>query len=173
MFSVPDILVVSVLALLLFGPDRLPKVMRQAGKFMRDVQNTSQSFISEMERAADVAEHPVPVPAKLEPLEPQPEGAETAEAVPHAADPHEDLPEGYVVPDEYESPEAYEDVEEPAESPAEPVAPSAYAIARQNPVVIDEHETLATPSEHEGLESDDAHAAAPAEAKGLSLDGSV
>jgi sec-independent protein translocase protein TatA len=149
MFSVPDILVVSVLALLLFGPDRLPKVMRQAGKFMRDVQNTSQSFISEMERAADVAEHPVPVPAKLEPLEPQPEEPGT---VPHAADPHVDLPEGYVVPDEYESPEAYEDVEEPAESPAEPVA-------------IDEHETLAAPSEHEGLGVDEAHRAAPADAK--------
>jgi TatA/E family protein of Tat protein translocase len=63
MFSVPDILVVSVLALLLFGPDRLPKLMRQAGRFMREVQNTSQGFISEMERAADLAENPVPSPA--------------------------------------------------------------------------------------------------------------
>lgn len=58
MFSVPDILVVSVLALLLFGPDRLPKLMRQAGRFMREVQNTSQSFVAEMERAADVSEQP-------------------------------------------------------------------------------------------------------------------
>jgi len=56
MFSVPDIMVVSVLALLLFGPDQLPKVMRQAGRVMREVQNTSQSFIAEMERAADVSE---------------------------------------------------------------------------------------------------------------------
>jgi TatA/E family protein of Tat protein translocase len=62
MFSVPDIVVVSVLALLLFGPDRLPSLMRQAGRFMREVQSTSHSFISEMERAADVAEHPVPSP---------------------------------------------------------------------------------------------------------------
>lgn len=59
MFSVPDIAVVSVLALLLFGPDRLPKMMRQFGKVMRDLQNTSQSFVAEMERAADMAEHPV------------------------------------------------------------------------------------------------------------------
>jgi TatA/E family protein of Tat protein translocase len=58
MFSVPDILVVSVLALLLFGPDRLPKVMRQAGRFMREVQNTSHAFIAEMERAADSPEPP-------------------------------------------------------------------------------------------------------------------
>ena len=60
MFSVPDILVVSILALLLFGPDRLPKVMRQAGRFMREIQGTSQSFIAEMERAADTTEHPAP-----------------------------------------------------------------------------------------------------------------
>jgi TatA/E family protein of Tat protein translocase len=68
MLSVPDVLVVSVLALLLFGPDRLPKVMRQAGRFMRDVQNTSHSFIAEMERAADTTELPAPAPA----AEPEP-----------------------------------------------------------------------------------------------------
>ena len=41
--------------------------MRQAGRFMRDVQNTSQSFIAEMERAADTAEPPRP----LRPAEPR------------------------------------------------------------------------------------------------------
>ena len=56
MFSIPDVAVISVLALLLFGPDQLPKVLRQAGRLMREVQNTSQSFIAEMERAADVNE---------------------------------------------------------------------------------------------------------------------
>lgn len=66
MFSVPDILVVSILALLLFGPDRLPKMMRQAGRFMRDVQNTSHSFVAEMERAADLSD---PSAAPQPPLE--------------------------------------------------------------------------------------------------------
>ena len=62
MFSVPDVMVVSILALLLFGPDKLPTMMRKAGRIMREVQNTSQSFIAEMERAADVSERPVPPP---------------------------------------------------------------------------------------------------------------
>ena len=31
-------------------------MMRQAGKVMREVQNTSQSFVAEMERAADYQE---------------------------------------------------------------------------------------------------------------------
>lgn len=69
MFSIPDVLVVSVLALMLFGPDRLPKVMRQAGRFMREVQNTSHSFVAEMERAADATEPHVPPPPP-EPPEP-------------------------------------------------------------------------------------------------------
>ncbi len=63
MFSVPDIAVIGVLALLLFGPDKLPGMVRQAGKLMREVQNTSQSFVSEMERAADINEPP-PKPAE-------------------------------------------------------------------------------------------------------------
>lgn len=63
MFSVPDVLVISILALLLFGPDRLPKVMREAGRVIRDIQNTSHSFIAEMERAADTSDetHSTPI----------------------------------------------------------------------------------------------------------------
>ncbi len=65
-FSVPDIMVVSVLALLLFGPDQLPKMMRQAGRIMREVQNTSHGFIAEMEKAADLQDRtPPPEPPTL------------------------------------------------------------------------------------------------------------
>jgi Sec-independent protein translocase protein TatA len=56
MFSIADMAVAGAVALLLFGPDQLPKVARRAGQLVRDVQNTSQSFIREMERAADVHE---------------------------------------------------------------------------------------------------------------------
>lgn len=44
----------GVAALMLFGPEQLPRVARRAGNVMRDIQNTSQSFIREMERAADI-----------------------------------------------------------------------------------------------------------------------
>jgi Sec-independent protein translocase protein TatA len=43
-------------ALLLFGPEQLPKIARRVGGVVREVQNTSQSFIREMERAADITE---------------------------------------------------------------------------------------------------------------------
>ncbi len=46
-------LIIGAAALLFFGPDQLPKVARRAGQVVREVQSTSQSFIREMERAAD------------------------------------------------------------------------------------------------------------------------
>jgi len=58
MLSIPDMAVIGTVALLVFGPDQLPKVARKAGQVMRDLQNTSQSFIREMERAADADEEP-------------------------------------------------------------------------------------------------------------------
>ncbi len=53
MLGPQDIAVIGVLALIFFGPEQLPKVARKAGQVVRDVQNTSQSFIREMEKAAD------------------------------------------------------------------------------------------------------------------------
>jgi sec-independent protein translocase protein TatA len=58
MLSIPDMALLGAAALLLFGPDQLPKVVRKVGQFTREVQNTSQSFIREMERAAEVREAP-------------------------------------------------------------------------------------------------------------------
>jgi Sec-independent protein translocase protein TatA len=58
MFSIADMAVAGAVALLLFGPDQLPKVARRAGQLVRDVQNTSHSFIREMERAADAVPDP-------------------------------------------------------------------------------------------------------------------
>jgi len=54
--SPADLILLGGVALLLFGPERLPRVMRRAGNAMRQVQNTSSEFIREMERAADVYE---------------------------------------------------------------------------------------------------------------------
>jgi sec-independent protein translocase protein TatA len=54
MLSIPDMALLGAAALLLFGPEQLPRVARKAGNVMREIQNTSQSFIREMERAADL-----------------------------------------------------------------------------------------------------------------------
>jgi sec-independent protein translocase protein TatA len=51
--SVPDMAIIGTIALLLFGPEQLPRVAKRVGHVVRDVQNTSQQFLRELERAAD------------------------------------------------------------------------------------------------------------------------
>ena len=61
MLSAPDIAIIGAIALLVFGPEQLPRIARKVGGAMREVQLTSQQFIREMERAADEAEPKPPV----------------------------------------------------------------------------------------------------------------
>jgi Sec-independent protein translocase protein TatA len=67
LLSPADLLVAFVAGLLFFGPEGLPQAARKVGRVVRELQNTSQAFVQEMERAADTA------PAeKGESLPPQP-----------------------------------------------------------------------------------------------------
>jgi Sec-independent protein translocase protein TatA len=67
--------ILGILALLVFGEQKLPSIMRQAGRIMREVQSTSQSFVREMERAADLNETPKPKPRydEMEVVDAEPE----------------------------------------------------------------------------------------------------
>ena len=83
-------------ALIFFGPEQLPKVARKVGLIVREVQNTSQSFIREMESAADRSEPPAPPPytpphePEVVPPHAEPAHAETEHAGPaHAETPHD------------------------------------------------------------------------------------
>ena len=72
MLSPSDTAIVFVLALLLFGPEQLPKLARQLGEAMRHIQSTTNTFMMEMERAAENSEphlHAVPQtdPSTFEP----------------------------------------------------------------------------------------------------------
>jgi Sec-independent protein translocase protein TatA len=81
MLSIPDMALLGAAALLFFGPDQLPKVARKAGSVMRDIQNTSQSFIREMERAADLADAPASKPYEPPSYDPAPYDAPAYDAV--------------------------------------------------------------------------------------------
>jgi Sec-independent protein translocase protein TatA len=56
LLSPADLFVAFVAGLLLFGPEGLPQVARKAGKVVRELQSSSQAFVREMERAADLSE---------------------------------------------------------------------------------------------------------------------
>lgn len=83
MLSIPDMAMLGAAALIFFGPEQLPKVARKVGLLVRDVQNTSQSFIREMEAAADRSDPP---PAPVVPPHVEPPHDAAAHAGPaHAA----------------------------------------------------------------------------------------
>lgn len=89
--------ILGILALLVFGEQKLPGIMRQAGRIMREVQSTSQSFVREMERAADVTEpaaKPTRMPAydEMHVIDEAPEPAK-AEAQSRHPEPVEGRPE--------------------------------------------------------------------------------
>ena len=93
MLSIPDMAVLGAAALLFFGPEQLPRVARKAGNVMREIQNTSASFIRELERAADVEDAkdapPYEPPPYESPYEPAPDEAAAYDAPPYDAAPYD------------------------------------------------------------------------------------
>src|ERR1700733_2082227 len=105
MLSIPDMALLGAAALLLFGPEQLPRVARKAGNVRREIQNPSQSFIREMERAADLQDEaakpppppyePAPYDAAAydgKPIEDDPIEVEPFEPKPHDDAPYDDAP---------------------------------------------------------------------------------
>ncbi len=110
MLSIPDMAILGAVALLIFGPEQLPRVARKAGNVMREIQNTSQSFIREMERAADL--HDEEAKAKERPYDDAPTVAfpeielPAPDAEPAAAEPHVHPPVAEKLADPRPAPEA-------------------------------------------------------------------
>ena len=78
-----EMLVIGVLALLVFGPSKLPELGRMVGRFMREFRRASDEFRSTVEtnlnfndldtpppppEPTPVAEMPVPLPSETEPV---------------------------------------------------------------------------------------------------------
>lgn len=59
----PEIMVILLLALLVLGPDQLPKAMRSFGNVMSEIRKVSSSFQAEMRDALEVMEDGI-VPAE-------------------------------------------------------------------------------------------------------------
>jgi TatA/E family protein of Tat protein translocase len=76
-----EILVIFVIALLVFGPQRLPEIGRQVGRGVREVRKFQQSLRSDLDDALaeDVAERAEPAPT-LPPLPDATPAAPAAEA---------------------------------------------------------------------------------------------
>ncbi len=51
----PELLFIFIIALMVFGPRRLPEIAGKAGKIVRDLRNMSQGFLAEWQREIAVA----------------------------------------------------------------------------------------------------------------------
>lgn len=63
-----EILVVAVIALIVFGPQRLPDIARSIGKTVADLRRTASEFRSEFESGLTAEDEPEPpAPARSKP----------------------------------------------------------------------------------------------------------
>lgn len=52
--GLPEILVIAVVALLVFGPDRLPELAQQAGRFLSRFREETSRSVAELKKAAEI-----------------------------------------------------------------------------------------------------------------------
>ncbi|MBW4646712.1 MAG: TatA/E family twin arginine-targeting protein translocase [Goleter apudmare HA4340-LM2] len=82
--GLPEMGLIFVVALLIFGPKKLPEIGRTLGKTLRSFQEASNEFQSEFKREAEQLEQSVKTTAELEPkqLEASPSEHDTAKSSP-------------------------------------------------------------------------------------------
>lgn len=64
--GLPEMAVIMVIALLVFGPKKLPEIGRSLGKAIRGFQDASKDFEAEFKREAQQLEQAVQTPALAE-----------------------------------------------------------------------------------------------------------
>lgn len=65
--GLPEMAVIMTVALLIFGPKKLPEIGRSMGKAIRSFQEASKEFENEFKREAEQIEQTVKTTAELEP----------------------------------------------------------------------------------------------------------
>lgn len=65
--GLPEMAVIMVVALLIFGPKKLPEIGRSLGKTIRSFQEASNEFQNEFKREAEQLQQTVKTTAEIEP----------------------------------------------------------------------------------------------------------
>jgi TatA/E family protein of Tat protein translocase len=77
--GIQELLVVMVLALLIFGPDKLPELGRRIGRAMREFRRASDEFRSTVEQNLQIHVDQDISPPSPSPLEPSPASVQASE----------------------------------------------------------------------------------------------
>jgi len=70
--GLPEMALIMIVALLIFGPKKLPEIGRSVGKAIRGFQEASNEFQNEFKREAEQLEQAVKTTAELEPKQIEP-----------------------------------------------------------------------------------------------------
>lgn len=64
--GLPEMILIMVVALLVFGPKKLPEIGRSLGKAIRGFQDASKEFENEFKKEAEMLDKSVQMKAQLE-----------------------------------------------------------------------------------------------------------
>jgi sec-independent protein translocase protein TatA len=64
--GLPEMIVITVVALLIFGPKKLPEIGRSLGKTIKGFQDASKEFENEFKKATQPVEESITMNAQLE-----------------------------------------------------------------------------------------------------------
>jgi sec-independent protein translocase protein TatB len=114
--SFGDTAFIFVLALLIFGPKKLPEIARQVGKALNEFKRASNEFKAQIQSEID----------QLEVKEKQKKSEEEQKALPPAVPPPGAVHSSYMTPPEYAAPETPASLESTplSEGSAEPPVPA-------------------------------------------------
>lgn len=114
-----ELLLVAIIGLLVLGPQRLPKVAAEIGKWVGRARRTATQLRRQLEREIEISELDKPAP----PPPPPPRAAQPSGEVPPGPGTHVDQPEATPYGEVPPGPGSHADQPEVAESP--PAASSA------------------------------------------------
>jgi Tat protein translocase TatB subunit len=122
--SFPELVLVTVIGLLVLGPQRLPKVAAEIGKWVGRARRTATQLRRQLEREIELSEIEKPPPPPPSPPPPPGTPQTTGEAPPVAAQPSGEVPPG---------PGTHRDQPEIGESAPPPAPEAAEERAKQTP----------------------------------------
>ncbi|BAQ62530.1 twin-arginine translocation protein TatB [Geminocystis sp. NIES-3708] len=79
--GLPEMILIFVVALVIFGPKKLPEIGRSLGKTIKGFQEASREFQEEFKKEAQDIEETVSMNAKLEPSSETQKNVSTSEKV--------------------------------------------------------------------------------------------
>ncbi|MFN3368074.1 MAG: TatA/E family twin arginine-targeting protein translocase [Thermus sp.] len=88
--GMPEILVILVVALLIFGPKKLPELGRSLGQSIREFKRGAQEIREELEKSVDVRDERGPEGARREEPYPKPVSEASPRKAPEVSEPQEE-----------------------------------------------------------------------------------